>query len=348
MNEAKSKAVREALARVTKQYGNDSAMLLGDGSSMAVEKFPSGSLSLDYALGGGIPVGRIVEVYGPESGGKTTLALHMIKEVQERGGACAFIDAENALDPEYASNIGVNLEDLTVSQPECGETALSITEGLVNSGAFDLIVIDSVAALVPKRELDGEMGDAMVGLHARMMSQAMRKLAGPANKFGCTLVFINQIREKVGVMYGNPETTTGGRALKFYASVRLEVRKTETLKDANEATANHVKVKVVKNKVAPPYRVAEFDINFGTGIDTTTEVVDLAVKMGIIARSGSYYTYEDLKTQGLEKMKKALESSEEDMNDIRNKILEALKGGAFEKEEEKGPFDDLDLPEAIE
>ena len=304
--EDKLKALDAAIAQIEKQYGKGSVMKLGDNSAnMNVETVPTGSLSLDIALGlGGLPKGRIIEVYGPESSGKTTVALHCVAEVQKRGGIAGFIDAEHALDPVYARNIGVDIDNLYISQPDCGEQALEITETMVRSGAIDVIVIDSVAALVPKAEIDGEMGDSFVGLQARLMSQALRKLTAVISKSNCIVIFINQLREKVGVMFGNPETTTGGRALKFYSSVRLDVRRTESLKQGGEIVGNHVRVKVVKNKIAPPFREAEFDIMFGQGISREGDVLDLAVNAGIVNKSGAWYAYEGDKIgQGRENAK---------------------------------------------
>ena len=304
--EDKLKALDAAIAQIEKQYGKGSVMKLGDNSAnMNVETVPTGSLSLDIALGlGGLPKGRIVEVYGPESSGKTTVALHCVAEVQKRGGIAGFIDAEHALDPVYARNIGVDIDNLYISQPDCGEQALEITETMVRSGAVDIVVVDSVAALVPKAEIDGDMGDSHVGLQARLMSQALRKLTAVISKSNCIVIFINQLREKVGVMFGNPETTTGGRALKFYSSVRLDVRRTESLKQAGEIVGNHVRVKVVKNKIAPPFKEAEFDIMFGQGISRDGEVLDLAVNAGIVNKSGAWYAYEGDKIgQGRENAK---------------------------------------------
>lgn len=304
--EDKLKALDAAIAQIEKQYGKGSVMKLGDNSAnMNVETVPTGSLSLDIALGlGGLPKGRIIEVYGPESSGKTTVALHCVAEVQKRGGIAGFIDAEHALDPVYARNIGVDIDNLYISQPDCGEQALEITETMVRSGAVGIVVVDSVAALVPKAEIDGDMGDSHVGLQARLMSQALRKLTAVISKSNCIVIFINQLREKVGVMFGNPETTTGGRALKFYSSVRLDVRRTESLKQAGEIVGNHVRVKVVKNKIAPPFREAEFDIMFGQGISREGDVLDLAVNAGIVNKSGAWYAYEGDKIgQGRENAK---------------------------------------------
>ena len=306
VKEDKLKALDAAIAQIEKQYGKGSVMKLGDNSAnMNVETVPTGSLSLDIALGlGGLPKGRIIEVYGPESSGKTTVALHCVAEVQKRGGIAGFIDAEHALDPVYARNIGVDIDNLYISQPDCGEQALEITETMVRSGAVDIVVVDSVAALVPKAEIDGDMGDSHVGLQARLMSQALRKLTAVISKSNCIVIFINQLREKVGVMFGNPETTTGGRALKFYSSVRLDVRRTESLKQGGEIVGNHVRVKVVKNKIAPPFREAEFDIMFGQGISREGDVLDLAVNAGIVNKSGAWYAYEGDKIgQGRENAK---------------------------------------------
>ena len=312
--EDKLKALDAAIAQIEKQYGKGSVMKLGENTAnMNIETVPTGSLSLDIALGiGGLPKGRIIEVYGPESSGKTTVALHCIAEVQKRGGIAGFIDAEHALDPVYAKNIGVDIDNLYISQPDCGEQALEITETMVRSGAVDIIVVDSVAALVPKAEIDGDMGDSHVGLQARLMSQALRKLTGVISKSNCTVIFINQLREKVGVMFGNPETTTGGRALKFYSSVRLDVRRVESLKQAGEVIGNHVRVKLVKNKVAPPFKEAEFDIMFGQGISREGDLLDLAAKVDIINKSGAWYAYEGEKIgQGRENAKTYLRENPE-------------------------------------
>ena len=312
--EDKLKALDAAIAQIEKQYGKGSVMKLGENTAnMNIETVPTGSLSLDIALGiGGLPKGRIIEVYGPESSGKTTVALHCIAEVQKRGGIAGFIDAEHALDPVYAKNIGVDIDNLYISQPDCGAQSLEITETMVRSGAVDIIVVDSVAALVPKAEIDGDMGDSHVGLQARLMSQALRKLTGVISKSNCTVIFINQLREKVGVMFGNPETTTGGRALKFYSSVRLDVRRVESLKQAGEVIGNHVRVKIVKNKVAPPFKEAEFDIMFGQGISKEGDLLDLAAKVDIINKSGAWYAYEGEKIgQGRENAKTYLRENPE-------------------------------------
>ena len=323
INEEKQKALEAALGHIEKQYGKGSVMKLGDSSSnMVVEAVPTGSLGLDIALGvGGVPKGRIVEIYGPESSGKTTVALHMVAEVQKRGGIAGFIDAEHALDPVYAKNIGVDIDNLYISQPDNGEQALEITETRVRSGAVDIVIVDSVAALVPKAEIEGDMGDSHVGLHARLMSQALRKLTAAISRSNCVVIFINQLREKVGVMFGNPETTTGGRALKFYASVRLDVRRTETLKQGGEMVGNHVKVKVVKNKVAPPFKQAEFDIMFGTGISREGEILDLASECNVVNKSGAWYSYNGERIgQGRENVKIFLKDHPEICEEIEKQV----------------------------
>ena len=318
------KALDAALSQIEKQYGKGSVMKLGDTSHMQVETVPTGSLSLDIALGaGGVPKGRIVEIYGPESSGKTTVALHMVAEVQKRGGIAGFIDAEHALDPVYARNIGVDIDNLYISQPDNGEQALEITETMVRSGAVDIVIVDSVAALVPKAEIEGDMGDSHVGLQARLMSQALRKLTSVVSKTNCIVIFINQLREKVGVMFGNPETTTGGRALKFYSSVRLDVRRTESLKQSGEVIGNHVRVKVVKNKIAPPFKEAEFDIMFGKGISREGDVLDLAADANIVEKSGSWYAYKGAKIgQGRENAKNYLLQNPLICEEIENQVRE--------------------------
>ena len=321
--EEKIKALDAAISQIEKQYGKGAVMKLGDSSAnMNLEAIPTGSLSIDLALGiGGIPKARIVEIYGPESSGKTTVTLHMIAEVQKRGGIAGFIDAEHALDPAYAKNIGVDIDNLYISQPDCGEQALEITETMVRSGAIDIVVVDSVAALVPKQEIDGDMGDAVMGAQARLMSQAMRKLTAVISKTNCTVIFINQLREKLGVMFGNPETTTGGRALKFYSSVRLDVRRTEAIKQGGEVIGNRTKVKIVKNKVAPPFKEAEFDIMFGKGISKTGDILDLAADNGIIVKSGAWYAYEGNKIgQGRENTKQYLIENPEICDEIEQKV----------------------------
>ncbi|MBO4988190.1 MAG: recombinase RecA [Lachnospiraceae bacterium] len=321
--EDKLKALDAALAQIERQYGKGAVMKLGDpGSQMNVETIPTGSLSLDIALGlGGIPKGRIVEIYGPESSGKTTVTLHMIAEIQKRGGIAGFIDAEHALDPVYAKNIGVDIDNLYISQPDNGEQALEITETMVRSGAIDIVVVDSVAALVPKAEIDGDMGDSHVGLQARLMSQALRKLTAVISKSNCTVIFINQLREKVGVMFGNPETTTGGRALKFYSSVRLDVRRIESLKQAGEVIGNRTRVKVVKNKIAPPFKEAEFDIMFGQGISKVGDILDLAAELNLVVKSGAWYAYEGNKIgQGRENAKLYLTEHADVCREIEQKV----------------------------
>ena len=321
----KLKALDAALVQIEKQYGKGAVMKLGDSSAqMNVETIPTGSLSLDVALGlGGIPKGRVIEIYGPESSGKTTVTLHMIAEVQKRGGIAGFIDAEHALDPVYAKNIGVDIDNLYISQPDSGEQALEITETMVRSGAIDIVVVDSVAALVPKAEIEGDMGDSHVGLQARLMSQALRKLTSVISKSNCTVVFINQLREKVGILFGNPETTTGGRALKFYASVRLDVRRIESLKQGGEVIGNRTRVKVVKNKIAPPFKEAEFDIMFGAGISREGDILDLASELNIINKSGAWFAYEGNKIgQGRENAKQYLKDNPAVCVEVENKVRE--------------------------
>ena len=322
-NEDKKRALDAAIAKLEKDFGKGTVMRLGDPSAqVAVETIPTGSLSLDLALGlGGVPKGRIVEIYGPESSGKTTVALHMIAEVQTRGGIAGFIDAEHALDPVYAKNIGVDIDELYISQPDSGDQALEITETMVRSGAMDIIVVDSVAALVPKQEIEGDMGDSHVGLQARLMSQALRKLTPVISKSNCVVIFINQLREKVGVMFGNPETTTGGRALKFYSSVRMDVRRIETLKQSGEMVGNRTRVKIVKNKIAPPFKEAEFDIMFGKGISKEGDILDLAVKCDLVSKSGAWFAYNGDKIgQGRENAKKYLSEHPEIMEELEKNI----------------------------
>ena len=323
-NTEKKKALEAAMAQIEKQYGKGSVMKLGEYKAMEVEAIPTGALSLDMALGiGGVPRGRIIEIYGPESSGKTTLALHIIAEAQKQGGEVAFIDAEHALDPVYSKKLGVDIGNLIVSQPDTGEQALEITESLVRSGALDVIVVDSVAALVPKAEIDGDMGDSHMGLQARLMSQALRKLAGAINKSKTVLIFINQLREKIGVMFGNPETTTGGRALKFYASVRLDIRRVENIKQDGEVKGSRTRVKIVKNKVAPPFREAEFDIVYGEGISKAGNILDMAVNLDIIEKSGSWFSYNgDRIGQGRENVKKYLKENPEILADVEKKVRE--------------------------
>ena len=324
-NQEKLKALDVALTQIEKAYGKGAVMKLGDsGANMNIEVVPTGSLSLDIALGlGGLPKGRIIEIYGPESSGKTTVALHAVAEVQKRGGIAGFIDAEHALDPVYARNIGVDIDNLYISQPDNGEQALEITETMVRSGAIDIVIVDSVAALVPKAEIDGDMGDSHVGLQARLMSQALRKLTAAISRSNCIVIFINQLREKVGVMFGNPETTTGGRALKFYSSVRLDVRRVESLKLAGEVIGNHTRIKVVKNKIAPPFKEAEFDIMFGKGISYTGDVLDLAANCDIINKSGAWYQYEGEKIgQGRENAKQYLETNQGILAEVDEKVRE--------------------------
>ncbi|HAR71969.1 MAG TPA: recombinase RecA [Flavobacteriaceae bacterium] len=324
----KEKALELALAGIEKQFGKGSIMKLGEDAKLNIEAISTGALTLDLAMGiGGVPKGRIVEIYGPESSGKTTVALHIIAESQKNGGIAAFIDAEHALDPTYAKGLGVDIGNLIVSQPDTGEQALEIAEALVRSGAVDVIVIDSVAALVPKAEIEGEMGDSRMGLQARLMSQALRKLTGTINKTKCTAIFINQLREKIGVMFGNPETTTGGNALKFYASVRLDIRRSTQIKNGDEVIGNHSKVKVVKNKVAPPFRQAEFDIMYGEGISKVGEILDMGVEKGIVNKSGSWYSYNDSKLgQGRDAVKEVLKDNPELCEEIEAKIVALIKG----------------------
>lgn len=344
-NEEKIKALDAAIAKLEKDFGKGTVMKLGDPKAqVAVETIPTGSLSLDLALGvGGVPRGRVVEIYGPESSGKTTVALHMIAEVQKRGGIAGFIDAEHALDPVYAKNIGVDIDELYISQPDSGDQALEISETMVRSGAMDIIVIDSVAALVPKQEIEGDMGDSHVGLQARLMSQALRKLTPVISKSNCVVIFINQLREKVGVMFGNPETTTGGRALKFYASVRMDIRRTETLKQGGEMVGNHVRVKIVKNKIAPPFKEAEFDIMFGKGISKEGDILDLATNINLVNKSGAWYAYNGNKIgQGRENAKSYLTEHPDVMEELEAKVRAhyhidgsaAEDDGAEKKEEE--------------
>ncbi|MGN0272926.1 MAG: recombinase RecA [Lachnospiraceae bacterium] len=333
--EDKLKALDAAIAQIEKQYGQGSIMKLGDSrANMNVETVPTGSLSLDIALGmGGVPKGRIVEIYGPESSGKTTVALHMVAEVQKRGGIAGFIDAEHALDPVYAKNIGVDIDNLYISQPDSGEQALEITETMVRSGAVDIVIVDSVAALVPKAEIDGDMGDSHVGLQARLMSQALRKLTSVISKSNCIVIFINQLREKVGVMFGNPETTTGGRALKFYSSIRLDVRRIESLKQGGEVVGNRTRIKVVKNKIAPPFREAEFDIMFGQGISKEGDVLDLAANFGIVNKSGAWYAYNGEKIgQGRENAKIYLKENPAVCEEIESKVRTQFKKDEIEEE----------------
>ena len=356
----KLKALDAAITQIEKSYGKGSIMKLGDsGTNMNIETVPTGSISLDIALGlGGVPKGRVIEIYGPESSGKTTVALHMVAEVQKRGGIAGFIDAEHALDPVYAKNIGVDIDNLYISQPDNGEQALEITETMVRSGAVDIVIVDSVAALVPKAEIDGEMGDSHVGLQARLMSQALRKLTGIISKSNCCVIFINQLREKVGVMFGNPETTTGGRALKFYSSVRMDVRRVESIKQGGEVIGNHVRVKVVKNKIAPPFKEAEFDIMFGQGISKEGDILDLAVKDDIVEKSGAWYAYGGAKIgQGRENAKSYLREHPAVCAEVETKVREkhglpadetvaALAAIAAEEEAQDAAFTAAELEDA--
>ena len=326
MSEERSKALKLAIEKIEKDFGKGSIMKLGDKTTVNVDAIPTGALSLDVALGiGGIPRGRIIEIYGPESSGKTTLAQHIVAECQKKGGIAAFVDAEHALDPEYARNLGVQVDDLLISQPDTGEQALDITEELVRSGAVDIVVVDSVAALVPKAEIEGSMEDQQMGLQARLMSKALRKLTGIIGKTNTTVIFINQLRMKIGVMYGNPETTTGGNALKYYASVRMEIKRTETLEGDEGEIGNHVRVRVLKNKVAPPFRTAEFDIIFGQGISKVGNILDVAVNLDIVKKAGAWFSYNDEKLgQGREKAKEFLEQNPEDLAEVEKLVREKL------------------------
>ena len=346
----RKKALETAITQVERVFGAGSIMRLGENSHMSVQAVPTGSLSLDMALGiGGVPRGRITEIFGPESSGKTTVALHIVAEVQKMGGQAAFIDAEHALDPVYAKALGVDIDNLLVSQPDCGEEALDITEALVRSGAVDVVVIDSVAALVPRQEIEGDMGQSQVGVQARLMSQAMRKLSAVISKSNAVVIFINQLREKVGVMYGNPETTTGGRALKFYASVRIDVRKTEQLKNGNDIYGNHVKCKIVKNKVAPPFRVAEFDVLYGKGISRAGELVDIGLALDVIQKSGSWFSYNGERLgQGKDNIRKMLENDGKLFAEIDAKVralYDKMKPGedSFDLDEEEDDDAEFDL-----
>ena len=343
MNNDSKKALDAAISQIQKQFGKGSIMKLGEATETNVSTFPTGSLSLDIALGvGGMPRGRIIEVFGPESSGKTTVTLHMIAEVQKKGGIAAFIDAEHALDPSYAKKLGVNIDELYISQPDNGEQALEIAETMVRSGAIDLVVVDSVAALVPRAEIEGDMGDSHMGLQARLMSQALRKLTGVVNKSKCTVIFINQLREKVGITFGSNETTTGGRALKFYASIRLDVRKIETLKQSNEFIGNRTRVKVVKNKVAPPFKQAEFDIMYGEGISKEGDVLDLAANIDIVNKSGAWYSYGDIRLgQGRENTKVYLKEHIDLLAEIETKVREHYAVKVALKEDSVDSADDI-------
>jgi len=347
----KKAALDSVLQRIERECGKGSIMRLGENANMNVSAVSTGSLSLDFALGiGGIPRGRITEIYGPESSGKTTIALHVIAEVQKQGGYAAFIDAEHALDPVYAKKLGVDINNLLVSQPDCGEQGLEIAENLVNSGAIDIIVIDSVAALVPRQEIEGDMGASHVGVQARLMSQAMRKLSGAIAKSNCIVIFTNQLREKVGVMYGNPEVTTGGKALKFYASVRIDVRRVEQLKNGSEVYGSHTRCKVVKNKVAPPFKTAEFDILYGSGISKSSEIIDMAITLGIVEKSGAWFYYDgDRLGQGKENVRKLIEGDKELMEKLEVLIREKVSSGASASEEAEGEeeFELSDFEEEI-
>lgn len=342
---AKKKALESAISQIERNYGKGTVIKMGENANMNIDSISTGSLGLDLALGiGGLPKGRIVEIYGPESSGKTTVALHAIAEVQKNEGEAAFIDAEHALDPVYAKNLGVNIDELLVSQPDSGEQALEVCEALVRSGAIDIVVIDSVAALVPQQELEGDMGASHVGLHARLMSQALRKLSGSISNSNCVVIFINQLREKVGVMYGNPETTTGGRALKFYASVRIDIRKSEVLKNGTTIYGNRVKCKVVKNKVAPPFKVAEFDIIYGKGISKTGEIIDMGIELGVVEKSGSWFYYNGERlAQGKDNAKKVIEESPELLAEIEEKIKVLRISGEGEESVPEDNDDELDI-----
>ena len=341
----KKAAIETVMQRIERECGKGSIMRLGENSSLNVTAVSTGSLSLDFALGvGGIPRGRITEIYGPESSGKTTIALHVIAEVQKQGGEAAFIDAEHALDPVYAKKLGVDINNLLVSQPDCGEQALEIAETLVNSGAIDIIVIDSVAALVPRQELEGDMGASNVGVQARLMSQAMRKLSGAIAKSNCIVIFTNQLREKVGVMYGNPEVTTGGKALKFYASVRIDVRRVESLKSGTEVYGSHTRCKVVKNKVAPPFKTAEFDILYGSGISKSSEIIDMAIQLEIIEKSGAWFYYDgDRLGQGKDNVRKLIESDKELMDKLETLVREKVQSGEIDEDAALSEDDDFEI-----
>jgi recombination protein RecA len=346
----REKALETALSQIEKQFGKGSVMKMGENLNMTIESIPTGALALDLALGiGGLPRGRVVEIYGPESSGKSTLALHVVAEAQRNGGICAYVDAEHAMDPVYARAIGVDIDELLISQPDTGEQALEIAEMLIRSGAIDVVVIDSVAALTPRAEIEGEMGDSHVGLQARLMSQALRKLTGTLNKTGTIAIFINQLREKIGVVYGSPEVTPGGRALKFYASVRLDIRRVETIKDGADMTGNRTRVKVVKNKCAPPFRTAEFDIMYGTGISREGSILDVAVDLGIVKKSGAWYTYEGEQLgQGRENAKQFLRDSAELVVEIDNRIRQEFAAAAVGADVPLGAGENDDVPISLE
>jgi recombination protein RecA len=350
MAEEREKALEAALSQIEKQFGKGSVMKMGENLNMTIESIPTGALALDLALGiGGLPRGRVVEIYGPESSGKSTLALHVVAEAQRNGGICAYIDAEHAMDPVYARAIGVDIDELLISQPDTGEQALEIAEMLIRSGAIDVVVIDSVAALTPRAEIEGEMGDSHVGLQARLMSQALRKLTGTLNKTGTIAIFINQLREKIGVMYGSPEVTPGGRALKFYASVRLDIRRVEQIKDGAEMTGNRTRVKVVKNKCAPPFRTAEFDIMYGTGISREGSILDVAVDLGIVKKAGAWYTYEGEQLgQGRENAKQFLRDSAELVVEIDNRIRQEFAAATIAADVPLGSGENDDVPISLE